>query len=127
MRFEDARVIEGMLLKRGMGNGKWKIEMGGKRGQRSFVVTFEHDLKLRFFFDGRMWVSVQIGQLNMEGKSILYVFLFLVFESRKVHNGKKPIDLNAEKVTKVTLWMQTGISSFFCPDYQFVLVRPECD
>ena len=83
MRFEDARVMDWMLLKRGMGNGEWKIEMGGKRGQRSFVETFEHDLKLRFFFDGRMWVSVQIGQLNMEGKSILFVFLFLFFNHGK--------------------------------------------
>ena len=82
-----------------MGNAKWKIELGGKRGQRSFVVTFEHDLKVRFFFDGRMWVSVQIGQLNMEGKSI-----FFVFQSRKERN-RKARNLYAAKVAKATPWI----------------------
>ena len=74
-----------------MGNAKWKIELGGKRGQRSFVVTFEHDLKLRFFFGGRMWVSVQIGQLNMAGKSILFVFLFLFLNHGKNITEKSPL------------------------------------
>ena len=62
-----------------MGNGKWEIEMEGKSGQRSFGVG---STTIFFFGDGRMWASVAIGQLSMEGKSVLLVFFFFW------HHGK---------------------------------------
>lgn len=42
----------------------------------------------RFFGDVRLWVSATIGQLTMEVKPTLFVFLFFVFESQKEHNEK---------------------------------------
>ena len=57
-----------------MGNGKWEITME-KSGQRSFgsrATTPD------FFGDGGMWASVAIGQLYIQGESILLVFLFVL-------------------------------------------------
>lgn len=50
-RCKDLRKnLHTMLLKWETGNGKLKWGGGeGNRGQRSFGVTFEHDLSLRFF------------------------------------------------------------------------------
>ena len=57
-----------------MGNGKWEITME-KSGQRSFgsrATTPD------FFGDGGMQASVAIGQLYIQGESILLVFLFVL-------------------------------------------------
>ena len=63
-----------MLLKWRMGNGKWEITME-KSGQRSFgsrATTPD------FLGDGGMGASVAIGQLYIQGESILLVFLFVL-------------------------------------------------
>ena len=33
-------------------------------------------VQLQFFSDERMWASVAVRQLNMEGKNILFVYIF---------------------------------------------------
>ena len=50
-----------------MGYGKSRLE------ERMVTVLLEGAAKLRFFGDGRVQISA-IGQLNMEGKSIWFVF-----------------------------------------------------
>ena len=85
-----------------MGNGKWEITMRGKSGQRCFG---SRATTLDFFGDGGIWASVAIGQLYIQGESILLVFLFVLNHGKDLM--EKPL------FTKVTLWMQTRISS--CP------------
>ena len=75
-----------------MGYGKSRLE------ERMVTVLLEGAAKLRFFGDGRMQISA-IGQLNMEGKSI-----FFVFQSRKERN-RKARNLYAAKVAKATPWI----------------------
>ena len=52
-----------------MGNGKFKWE------EKVVSVPLE-SVQLRFFSDERMWASVAVRQLNMEGKNILFVYIF---------------------------------------------------
>ena len=65
-----------MLLKWRMGNGEWEMgNYNGKSGQRSFgsrATTPD------FLGDGGMGASVAIGQLYIQGESILLVFLFVL-------------------------------------------------
>ena len=90
----------GMLLKRRMGNGQWTMDIGqwamrngqwamgngqwamrngqwamdNGNGRKKWSGFFWAPCNYDFFGDGRMWASVTIGQLNMEDKSILFVF-----------------------------------------------------
>ena len=98
--------------------------MGEKGSQRSFRVIFER-FQTTIFRDKSMCASGLISYLNMEGNSMFFVFL-LCFWIRK-RTTKNPIDIYAKKVTKVTLWMQTEISSSPASDNQFVLVTPKCE
>ena len=58
-----------------MGNEKLKWE---EKWSAFFWIPRNYD----FFGDGGMWASVAIGQLSMEGKSVLLVFFFFW------HHGK---------------------------------------
>ena len=72
-----------------MENGEWEIEIGKLKLEEKLVSVLLEWAELRFFGDGRMWVLVEIDQLNMEGKNILIgFFFFFVSESRKERNGK---------------------------------------